>query len=219
MTYEVAVNDEPLKDIAMFKDSLFRFEFNPEPNGIWFSIKNRTDKSAYLIWDGTYITNPKGNPYQALNQDLINDDTKQVLKEDFSSIIPSGKTYTRFTTMVTNVSLFEQNYTFVLKDSKGDIRSVRELYTKEYLHNKYWKTKTFYKGGGKKKRQENYEIEKRQILNYVKNNNQLGIGFTIELDGERLEYNFLLPIRRIHIYETYTSENSEGAKYLESLDL
>lgn len=80
LSYDTYLENSEPKGLR-FQDDSFIFNFIPVSNGIFFSINNLTDTTAFLIWDKSYFIEPDGNSYKAINLDLLKVEDEIVHKE------------------------------------------------------------------------------------------------------------------------------------------
>jgi hypothetical protein len=98
-----------------FKDNRFSFDFVPMPNGVLFTIINKTETPATLLWDHCYFIQPDGNSSKALNMDLLGENSETKEKAKYESVLPPNARFSRFTTSVLNThSYIEQRYNSVM---------------------------------------------------------------------------------------------------------
>lgn len=197
-TYVYLTHLDNSKDKTLtYQDSIMKFTFSPTPNGIFFEIQNLSSENIFLLWDGTYISDPTGNSSKALNKDLLETKDKIVSKENNESIIPKKGTFKRFTTSAKNISVVQKidvsNY-YISKNYSMQNAN----YAETFLYSPYWPPASRVAYDGSKK---DYRIqhgkEMLRMSDFVKNNNNLGIGFTFRKGEKKLDYDFKIKIDRI----------------------
>lgn len=163
--------------VNYFQDNKFNFEFTPVHNGLFFTIKNLTDKVAYLIWDRTYFIQPDGNSYKAINTDTLEEDKQISYKENYESILPPKSLFKRFTTSDINAHKFKSEDITIYKDYVNNI-STEKIISSEWIGaSRFWPL----------------IAKKDDLINvteYITNNNNMGIGFVIKQGEKEFEYNF-----------------------------
>lgn len=196
------------------EDEFFKFRFSPLYNGIYFEIQNKTEKSAYLNWDKSYFVEPDGNTAKLLNTDVIDTDDKIIAKENFESIIPQNANFNRFSTAVTKLEVIRQSsFRSYTEFRLGKYESYYSGKIKEFFYySTYWpfslsiaKDEVSSMNEKLKTRDltEHDLIRAKldSLLMFVKENNNLGLGFSISYEGKQLEYRFNFPIYRIQVME------------------
>lgn len=208
LKYETYLANSEQKNLK-FKDDKFEFEFLPVPNGIYFTIKNLTDKSAFLIWDQSYFIEPNGNTSKALNVDLLEENEKTVLKSKYESILPSKARFTRFTTSTRNLEKFRAANINMIQFSIFPTQLTTVLISNKVFYNygRYWKNFE-----NDKNVPFDYQLEK--IKSYVLMNNNLGLGLVIRMDEENYEYRFDFEFKRVDIYKLSNNENGKLEKIM-----
>ena len=191
------LNSEPAS--LVYKDTLFGFEFYPVPNGLYFNITNFSNTPATLDWDRCYFIEPSGNPSRALNVDGgIREDTHLYEGARNISIIPPLSSFVRFTTSALNVREVT-NSEFYYRDP-GSAGYFSGKYNSFYNIGRYWPD---YKGPafapGDSLHTKDTALSK--ISNYVRNNNNMGVGFCIRLKDTIVDYKFDFKIDKVEIYK------------------
>jgi hypothetical protein len=102
------IQDTALLNPLPYQDSLLKFTFFPQPNGIFFEIQNLSDNNIFLLWDESYFIDPNNNSSKALNTDILNTQQKVIEKQNNESIIPKRGTFRRFTTSSKNLVSIEK---------------------------------------------------------------------------------------------------------------
>jgi hypothetical protein len=180
-----------------YQDSILKFSFYPQPNGIYFEIQNLSNENIFLLWDGSYFIDPSNNSSKALNTDILSTENKIVSKENYESIIPKKGTFRRFTTSAKNLSYFQKidvstytiSPTYTLQNTN---------YEERYLPNSYWITSSKIPYDGTK---EDFRIkhgnEMKKMNEFLKLNNNLGLGFTFRKGEKKLDYDFKIKIDKV----------------------
>ena len=184
-----------------FEDEQFKFNFLPRPDGIIFLIINKTDKPAYLIWDKSYFIEPSGNSVKALNTDLLDSSLKVAIKENQESILPQQAKFCRFTTAITNYQniRYDQvnSLTSTYQKNNLSLTNVSGTVT-TYDYNislNYWPvsrstTVDFVDGNNS---------EGKELINYIKNNDNMGLGLLIKHDTKIYDYRFDFKFKRVNV--------------------
>lgn len=208
----------------VYKDNNFEFIFYTVPNGIYFKIKNLTNKTAKLIWDESYFIWPDGNTFKPLNTDLLETEENLISKHDYQSTIPSHGNFARFTTAATKLDKFKvyksteiQNIFATINEYRDNIniKTSQNTYkiTKEeefYNTENYWPT--ILEINHQYTTDDNYVNDVLiNLTNELLNNNNLGLGLMIKLDDKLLEYKFDFKISSISIYKK--NETNYGNVY------
>jgi hypothetical protein len=189
---------------SVFEDSRFVFSFIPSYNGIFFSIKNKTDHAAYIIWDRTYFIQPNGNSYKAVNTDILITSRQIAEKEQYETVIPPRASVARFTTSTTNLGeltyeqaqmISNQLRTAKTPDSMASIISSDSvLFGAGQFWPSHWKVQNL------GFTTEVLEEKGDQLLSYLRDNDNLGVGFYIMHQDEPLEYRFDFRFAGVGVY-------------------
>lgn len=177
-----------------------RFDVIPAHNGIMFSIENRSDQSATLIWDKSYFILPNGNSYKALNTDVLQEDKEVLDKAEYSSTIPSHSTFSRFTTSTVPSSkvTFNEVAQFYAQWGSLDFESTNVRRHQYLRFEPYWPIKVDYRSALSSPKKSDQLRTLRRISQFVGENNSLGLGLVIEHRGIEREYRFDIRITRVH---------------------
>jgi hypothetical protein len=210
ISYDTYIKDSQKKDLN-YSDDKFDFTFIPVSNGIWFSVKNKTSKTAYLVWDKTYFIEPTGNSFKALDVDALNTVEEVARKENNESLIPANSIYARFTTPKNNLSKFAQyDYVTINNIFTNNIYTSSSYY--EFFEaGAYWKTtiqnepknNNYGKDSWDRPAYEGDLLERNtyELKDFLINNNNLGLGLYIKYENENYEYRFDFKIKQANIYE------------------
>jgi hypothetical protein len=196
-------NSDPSKTLQ-FKDDKFDFTFLPRENGIWFTIKNITNKPAILEWDRCYFVDPSGNSSKALNVDLLEGNKETEEKAKYESMIPSNGNFSRFTTSARNVDIFKK---ISVTEMKGflfsmEYSNVNVNIEKFTNFGRYWpEYKPVISNNNSSPTSEGTSTELTRIRNFVLNNNNLGLGFGIKLNDTILDYKFDFKFKSVEIFK------------------
>ncbi len=178
------------------QDSIMKFTFLPEPNGIWFEIENLSDENIFLLWDGSYFVDPTGNSSKALNMDILTTENKIVSKENFESIIPKQGTFRRFTASSKDISYYQKiDRTIYMVSPNFTIQNTS--YEEKYIPNAYWTNSTTIPYGSKGDLKIKHGMEMNRLMNSLKLNNNLGLGFTFRKGGKTIERDFKIKIDKV----------------------
>jgi hypothetical protein len=203
--YDTFVEPQTGQNLA-YSDSILKFEFVPAPNGIYFQIENLTNKNIFLVWDGTYFITPNGNSSKALNTDILNTEQKLVDKENYESIIPSKSKFLRFTTPISNLSVFQNVNSLLLYNELFNSLNNLTIYNEVFVHNSYWPSQNKLTVSNKKDRDRFLDNEIKGINNLIESLNNVGIGFTIKVGDVMKEYHFKIKIQKITMFLKDTSD-------------
>jgi hypothetical protein len=202
------LNSDPQS--LVYKDTLFVFKFNPVPNGIYFNITNLSNVPAMLVWNSCYFIDPTGNPSRALNIDGIIEDTRTREMATNESVIPPLGSFGRFTTSALNVQAIKESdsYYFFYQSSGFS----HTIYNSFYDFGRYWPD---YNGPAFEPADSLHEndIALPNISSYVRNNNNLGVGFCIRVNDTTINYKFDFKIDKIAIYKVRDTAASELTFY------
>jgi hypothetical protein len=195
VTYQVSYDTliEGSKDGALqYNDSLVKIVLNPQANGVFFEIENYTKNSLYLIWDKSYFIEPNGGSSKLFNPDIFITTSIIRDKENYESIIPQMGHFARFTASATHLSEFSVfRSSTIFSENPSTIHS-NTAYAKFYITGNYWYTGSTRQYSSKKDIPNLDKQEISTVQKFIKNNNQLGLGFTIRDKNKELEYNFKL---------------------------
>ena len=194
-----------------FKDDKFAFSFLPVHNGVYFTIKNLTEDNAYILWDKCYFVEPEGNSFKALNTDILQSSSEVRQKENYESIVPARSTFARFTTSALNVEKFSSYNAQSISRLFVNTRSA-SLYSssfvqyKEFLsYGSYWPV---YVPDNQIPDQFRLLPEKEKSLylttkgvEYVKANDNLGLGLALRIGSETKEYKFNFKFHKVMLFE------------------
>lgn len=199
--YETLLKGSTKQELS-FEDEYFYFNFLPRPDGIIFLISNKTNKPAYLIWDKSYFIEPNGNSVKALNTDLLESSSRVAIKENQESILPQHAKFCRFTTAITNFqtvnysqatslsSTYLNNY-FSLSNSNTLFSSFSASVAKNY-----WPAEVRRPIGAW-----SLENEGKELTDYIKQNDNMGLGIYIKQDEKIYEYRFDFKFKRLNVYK------------------
>lgn len=177
--------------VNYFQDDKFMFDFNPVNNGILFTIKNLTDKSAYLIWDRTYFIEPNGNSYKAANMDALEVEKQLSDKEKYESILPPQSLFKRFTTSDINAHKYQTEYITINKNYEDNLSIDKIIYSEYLTAGLFWPI----------------EVKKDNlitIIDYIVKNNNMGVGFVIKQGEKEYEYKFNFKFKRASAMQEIT---------------
>jgi hypothetical protein len=209
LRYDFYLEDSKDKSLH-FEDDKFAFDFTPFYNGIYFTITNKTDNSAILIWDKCFFIQPDGNSYQAINPDVLNEPTETIFKSKYESILPLRSKFRRFTTPSINIDKVTYTYvTQLITDFFGDRFSYNYVIPVKYnIAGDFFRYKV--KESGKSS-----TTELKKISDYIKSNNNLSIGFEIKHNEKFLDYKFNFKVDKISaIYVEEPMEPSSPIKMI-----
>jgi hypothetical protein len=201
-------NSEPKS--LVYKDTLFVFEFYPVPNGLYFNITNLLNVPATLVWNSCYFIEPTGNPSRAMNIDGLIEDTRMREMANNESVIPPHGSFGRFTTSALNVkAITECNSNFYFYNSIGFSTTMLNTF---YKYGRYWPD---YKGPVFEPADSLHirDISLPNISNYIRNNNNMGVGFCIRTKDTTLDYKFDFKIDKVAIFKVHDTATSELAFY------
>jgi len=209
------LNSEP--KALVYKDSSFVFEFNPVPNGLYYNITNLSNVPAILEWDRCYFIEPTGNSSRALNVDAgIREDTHMQEGARNESVIPPHSSFGRFTTSALNVHKFTMlNSTYssyYYKFINASIGYSSTTVNTFYKYGRYWPDYNgpeFEPADSLHKK----DIALPNISSYIRKNNNMGIGFCIQIKDATLNYKFDFKIDKVAIYKVRDTATSELACY------
>jgi len=217
ISYDTYLKDSLKKDLK-YSDDKFDFSFIPVSNGIWFTVKNKTNKTAYLVWDKTYFIEPSGNSYKALDVDALNTIEEIARKENNEDLIPANSNYARFTTPKNNLNKFEQYDYITINSIFTNSTYTSSNYYKFFEAGAYWKTtiqneaknNNYGKDSWERPAYEGdlLESNSEQLKDFLINNNNLGLGLYIRHGEENYEYRFDFKIKQATIYEGDGDEKS-----------
>lgn len=210
VAFDTYLSKSPTKALS-YSDEKFDFNFIPVSNGIWFTIKNNTEQTAYLIWDKSYFIDPSGNSYKALNYDVIAITDEVARRENNESPIPAKSTFSRFTTSNTNLQKFSE-YNSKTVNNYFTNYSYTTSFNKDFFNiGNYWITKFdfnetsgyYYSSGDKTLEPEDIYLNKKceDIKKFIKQNNNLGLGLFIKDSEKTYEYRFDFKIKEVKIYK------------------
>lgn len=217
VSYDTYLKDSPNKELK-YSDDKFEFVFIPVANGIWFTIKNNSDRTAYLVWDKSYFIEPSGNTYKALDIDVINTINEVARKENNESPIPAKSSYSRFTTPNTNLQKFQEYNTVIVTNYFTNYTYSTTFKSDFFDAGAYWVTTlkkedagsgvNYYGEGGKIEDGDTF-LDKNciAIRNDIQQNNKLGLGFYIKRDDQEYEYRFDFKVKQVNIYEVSDNRN------------
>lgn len=208
--------DSTASNPLSYQDSLFKFIFYPQPNGVYFEIQNLSDYNIYLLWDESYFIDPSNNSSKALNTDILNTQLKILDKQNNESIIPKRGTIRRFTTSSKNIVSVEK-IDFSTYYLSPNLTLQNNYYNKIYLHNPYWVTASKITYSDKDDAKLQHDLEMDRIKHLVQSNNNLGIGFTFRVGEKKVDYDFKIRINKIFVYRY--NEEFGNYMYADSLDI
>jgi len=214
-TYHTYLEQSENKDLK-YNDSILSFQFWPQPNGIYFQIDNLTDNNMFLIWDKTYFIGPNGNSFKALNTDILETQDKLVDKENYESIIPSKSRFLRFTTPNSNISIMENRYTTILYSEIFNSINILDSYHKFFQGKPYWMLTSEFKETMDMAEPDTKARQK--AIDFMRNSDNLGIGFTFRIGDEYAEYHFNFKVSKVDIHRKSKGLDSEINFYIESVD-
>lgn len=177
-----------------YQDSLFTFIFKPVSNGIYFKIDNLTKRPVYILWDNCYFILPNGNSSKALNVDLLSMTSEVLIKEKSESIVPPNSSYARFTNSNINLNLVETEHLITINNyftTQNNTYSF-STYSKYATYGSYWPTEL--------PNVVSLDDYLPEIQNYIRDNDNLGIGFSLRLDSQIYEYRFNFKFENVDVY-------------------
>jgi hypothetical protein len=206
VSYETYLKESPNKELK-YSDDKFDFAFIPVANGIWFTIKNNTDKNAYLVWDKTYFIDPTGNSFKALDYDAVLVTEEVARKENNESPIPAKSSFARFTTPNTNLKKFQEFNTVTVTNFFTDY-TYSNTFTSEFFDaGAYWPA-TYFKDDENPYSDDEYlDIKCGELKNTIMKDNNLGLGLYIKQNDAFYEYRFDFKVNQINIYEVKEKRN------------
>ena len=190
------LNSDPPKS-RQFKDDKFEFNFLPVVNGVWYQIKNLTEKPAFLSWDRCYFIAPDGNSSKALNTDIIHENTETKEKAKYESVLPPNAIFYRFTTSALNSELFTAVDFNEFRFANAEVINIT---TKKFpSFGNYWpEYKEKYAPNDSLKK---YDLGLKEIEGYILNNNKMGLGISIKLNDTILDYRFDFKFKSVEIWK------------------
>ena len=179
--YETEVR---LNGSEVLADNIFAFQLLPAYNGVLFSVENKTDRTARILWDNSYFIMPNGNSYRALNTDILEEESEVVEKAEYTSSIPSHSTFSRFTTSTTFANKMSHVKVSQFYRRWGDLVTINtNILEEESLQfEPYWPYKTS-------------SLEK--LRDFANGNNRLGLGLVLEWADREIEYRFDITIKEV----------------------
>ena len=192
------------------KDDKFEFDFTPLKSGVCFSIKNLTNKLAFLEWDRCYFIDPAGSSSKAVNTDLLQENTETAQKTLNESPIPSNGALVRFTSSALNLSQStylnvnssnrsnnSDRYSSYNGDTYGshasnEVTDMRFAMQKAYLYSNYWPS---YQDLGETSKSLD------EISDYILNNNSMGLGLSIKVNDSIMDYKFDFRFKKVSVYK------------------
>lgn len=217
ISYDTYLKDSPNKELK-FSDDKFEFAFIPVANGIYFTIKNNSDRTAYLVWDKSYFIEPSGNTFKALDIDAINTVNEVARKENNESPIPAKSSFARFTTPNTNLQKFQEFNTVIVNNYFTNYTYSTTFKSDFFDVGAYWVTTlkkedessgvTYYSEESKIEDDDMF-LDKncKEIKNNILQNNKLGLGFYIKQDDKEYEYRFDFKVNQVNIYKVSDNKN------------
>jgi len=205
--------DPPQSDPLKLEDDKFAFQFQPLNNGIYFKVFNKTDKPAYLVWEKSFFIQPDGNSYKAANTDLLDTASKLTQNQKDESTIPSHAYIARFTTPANNIQEFKYEQITTVTS---------QLYTTPFAPTLITSGNTtlsdFFKAGsffplssvtlsGENLTSATLNRMGTDLIEHIKANDNLGLGFYIMYDDKPTEYQFTFKFIKVSIY---ASELNQG---------
>jgi len=217
MIYDTYLEQSVIKELR-FKDDKFAFNFIPVSNGIFFTIENLTDTTAFLIWDKSYFIEPDGNSYKAINLDLIKVEEEIARKEINESVLPKGTFFSRFTAPNVNVEVLKTyDITEINSYFRSNVSSEISVISNKFFDiGNYWtntirspnrKTAT----GTSSLTEKEMAAELDKIRNFILENDNLGLGLAIKLDEKIYDYQFNFKLKEAKLYEV-SGKNSKLIK-------
>ncbi len=211
-TYQTYLKNNPEESLH-YQDSIISVTFDVKPFGILFDIENLSEKNLYLIWDKSYFINPDGSTSKALNTDILETNSKIVEKENYESIIPQGQHFKRFSCSSKNLQYLSNYNSVSFYSSLTNSTISNATYDEFYKAGTYW-----YKGSKRdyaslKDVEILDKLEIKAVQHFIQNNNNLGIGFTINNKGKELEYHFKFPIKEVRISKMTSNQYEHRVAY------
>ena len=189
IVYETYLSQSPTKSLT-YEDERFQFQFEPVANGVFFKIKNITQTPATLLWDKSYFVAPDNNSSKLLNTDVMFEEEETKLKAKYESILPPSANFSRFTTSALNVGKFtsvkNKGMSYYMNIFGADIFTIYKNtdYATFISFGRYWPDIN----GNLSKSKLNAKLKK--VKEYVRNNNNMAIGFSIQLNEDLYNYKF-----------------------------
>lgn len=207
VTYDTYLEESVTKELR-YSDELFDFSFIPVQNGIWFTIKNKTNKMGYLDWDESYFIVPSGNSFKALDMDAINTVEEVSKKSTNQALIPAKAIYERFTTPNINMKKFVESDHITFRNIFSNFNITLSNYTHYFEAGSYWVTSFSSGQGWNDPYMQNNKSEGSILDRYcelIKNdlimNNKLGLGLNIIHEDTIYDYHFDFRVKQVNIYE------------------
>lgn len=204
VAYETYLSQSPTKSLS-FEDDRFRFDFLPTPNGVFFNIKNLTQTAATIVWDRSYFIDPENNSSKLLNTDVMLEEEETKSKAKYQSIIAPGANFRRFTTSALNVDkqkIMKEEVKINYSEIFGSGR-LTTLENSEYdtfiSYGRYWPDIGY---ASKSKLNDGLN----RIKDYVSYSNNMGIGFSIQLNENLYDYKFDFKFERVSVYKKSTED-------------
>ena len=206
VSYDTYIKDTPNKELK-YNDDKFEFAFIPVANGIWFTIKNKTDQNSYLVWDKTYFIDPTGNTFKALDYDAVLVTDEVARKENNESPIPAKSSFARFTTPNTNLKKFQEYNTIIVNNYFTNYTYSNTFKSEFFDAGAYWPSTYLKDSDNHYSDDEFLDIKCEELKNIILRSNSLGLGLYIKQNDSFYEYRFDFKVKQISIYEVNENEN------------
>lgn len=194
--YQTYLEGSPNESLQ-YRDSLVNVSFDPKPNGIYFNIENLKKNNLYLIWDKSYFIEPNGSSSKSLNIDVFETPSPIREKENYESVLPQGYRLKSFTCSSKDISIFSTYNSLTLYNQLTNSINIYSDYNEFYLLGKYWYLGEKVSYSSKSEIPKINENEVSLIQKYIKDNNNLSMGFTIRNKNNEFEYHFKFPIKKV----------------------
>lgn len=188
--YSLTYQMDTLPQFKTDKGEPLAFSVKPQTDGIDFTIRNNTDQTATIVWDESYFIMPDGNSYKAVNIDVLTENRKIIQKANYTSVIPSHASFSRFTTSSRNDYFSDYFATSISIEANTSVSENSEDIINALL----------------------------PISDYVKNNNNLGLGLMIEHAGAKKEYRFDVKVRNIQAFKIEQESENDEVRNVNVLD-
>ena len=224
--YQTQLKDSNEKTLEI-RDSLFIIDLHPVPNGIYFRIQNLGQQQAILKWDNCYFIGPDGNSSKAANSDLMNMPEELLNKDNGQTLIPPLAFIERFTTSNTKLKSFTkynifgssqteyQNNTkfggffdFVSRigySVSSTQNNSTAIISRQFTTETYWPYIYDLSAGSNDESIQYLVLNK--TIDYLKSNDNLGLGLVIEYAGILHNYRFNFKFSAVSVYEVKKSQN------------
>lgn len=208
-TYDTYLENSPIKSLT-FTDSLIRVDFYPLPNGVQIDIENLSPQNLYLDWEQSYFIKPDGSTSKALNTDILETSKDIVDKDNNVSIIPKGSHFIRFTCSAKDIDFFAFQTTSVFHNRITNTYNISSGYSEFFKRRPYWLLGGDRQYNSKSELPSYHQNEAIRVQEFILNNNNLGLGFTLKYKGTELEYHFRLPIKSSTVFMKTSDDTFSG---------